>query len=213
MRVIGFVTGLTAELALLRGTGFRGRAGGGTPGGAAAAAAQLAAEGATALISFGLAGGLDPSLHPGAILIPARVQAGQESYATDAALNAWLGGPNTATHLAGEEIIATASDKAAAFARTRAAGIDLESGAVAQIARARGLPFAVLRVVADPATRTLAPAALVALDPQGRISALRLAAALLRNPLQIPSLIALGQDAARARAALVAKLGSLRQSA
>ena len=48
---------------------------GGSPERARAEAARLAAEGATGLVSFGLAGGLAPELRPGDLVLPETVQA------------------------------------------------------------------------------------------------------------------------------------------
>jgi adenosylhomocysteine nucleosidase len=206
---IGFVVGLTAEARLPRGGGFMVGVGGGTPAGAAAAAQALLAQGAAGLVSFGLAGGLDPALPPGAILVPGQVVEGEASFACDPALIAWLGGATAAAMLAGANIAATAAQKSALFAATRAAGIDLESGAVARVAAAAGIPFAVLRAVADPAARTLPPAASAALDAAGKINMSAVLASLLRHPGQLPALLALAGDAARARAALAAKLRRL----
>jgi adenosylhomocysteine nucleosidase len=80
--------------------------------------------------------------------------------------------------------------------------VDMESGAVAAVAAAHGLAFAVLRAICDPAARDLPPAALAALDAGGAIMALRVGASVLRDPAQIPALFKLAADAARARAAL-----------
>jgi adenosylhomocysteine nucleosidase len=98
--------------------------------------------------------------------------------------------------------VAHAADKARLFAATGAAVVDMESGAVAAVATAAGLPFAVLRVVCDPAGRDLPPAALVALDGDGAIAALGVLASLLRHPGQIPALLRLARDAAAARTGL-----------
>jgi adenosylhomocysteine nucleosidase len=71
------------------------------------------------------------------------------------------------------------------------------------------LPFAVLRAVADPAERDLPPAALLALDGGGRISFLRVLGSVIRNPGQVPGLLALAGDAAAARRALKERLRAL----
>jgi adenosylhomocysteine nucleosidase len=199
--MIGIVTGLTAEARLARPLGTP-RAGGGTPEGAAQAAGALIAEGATALISFGLAGGLTPGLHPGTLIVPTQVRTAAASYATDLALTQLLGGP-AHTLYAGDAVAVTAADKAALHAATGADAIDLESGAVARVAAAHGVPFAVLRAVCDPADSTLPPAAIIALDTRGAIALARVAASVLRHPGQVPALLRLARDAARARAALV----------
>ena len=118
-------------------------------------------------------------------------------------MTAALGGANADRLLAGDSIIATAADKRAAFARTGAAAVDLESGAVAVVAEQAGLPFAVLRAVCDPAGRNLPLAALVALDAAGRIRIGAVLRAVLARPWQIPALIGLAGDSAGARRALL----------
>jgi len=207
---IGFVVGLTAEARLLRGSGFLVGVGGGTPAGAERAAEELIEQGAGALISFGLAGGLNPGFLPGALLVPKRVLSGNTSFVCNPGLVAWLGGANLEIMLAGTAIAATSVAKAALFATNRADAIDLESGAVARVALAHGLPFAVLRAVADPAARNLPPAALIALDGGGRIGLLRVLGSVVGNPGQVPGLLALARDAAAARRALKGKVSSLR---
>ncbi len=203
--VIGFVTGLTAEARLLEKTGFLVAAGGGWPDGAYRAAERLIGQGAEALVSFGLAGGLAPGAAPGTLLVPHAVAEGAENYPCDRALIAFLGGPAGETILAGTDIAATVAQKTALYRATRIGAVDLESGSVARAARAHGLPFAVLRAIADPATRTLPPAALVPLTQSGAIDLPRILRSVLANPAQIPALIGLARDAGKARAALVAR--------
>jgi len=177
-------------------------AGGGLPAGAEAAAERLVARGAAALVSFGLAGGLDPALAPGALVIPAQVIEHGRAYAAGPALAARFGGLMPLRALAADAALATPEAKRAARAATGAAIVDLESGAVARVAARHNLPFLVLRAVCDPADRALPPLALAALDAQGRIAPARVLAALLRNPGQIVALLALARDASRARATL-----------
>jgi len=210
---IGFVTGLLAEAAILRGTGFLAAAGGGTPSGAARAAESLIGqEGAQALISFGLAGGLAPDLRPGALIVPVAIIEGQSVFPCDYALMEFLGGQTARPILAGSAIAATASDKAILFKSTKAAAIDLESGATARIAGRQGIPFAVLRAIADPAHRNLPRAALIPLNEDGSINLPAILAATLTHPQDIPALIATAIDAARARAALSVRIKNLKES-
>lgn len=200
---IGFVVGLAAEARLLRRSGFPVEIGGGDPPGAARAARLLLDRRVKALVSFGLCGGLNPGLRPGAILIPEFVTEDGARFACDAGLAAMLGGANCHSLTASGRIAVTAEEKTLLFKATAADAVDLESGAVAQAAASRGLPFAVLRAVADPAGRSLPPAALIALDTGGGIRLPAVLASVLRQPRQIPALIAIGQDAAKARAALI----------
>ncbi|PPQ28900.1 phosphorylase family protein [Rhodopila globiformis] len=199
----GFVVGLAAEARIAARFGFPVRAGGGMPVGAAEAASRLVQEGATALISFGLAGGLDPALRPGMVVVPETVLCSGEVFAADAALAARFGGFTGHAMLAGETVAADAVAKRDLFAATGAQAIDLESGAVARVAASHGLPFAVVRAVCDPAERDLPPAALIALDRHGAIGLLAVLGSVLRRPGQIAALLTLGGDAARARRSLV----------
>lgn len=198
----GWITGLAAEARLLP-RHVPVAIGGGTPAGARAAAEQLIAQGVTALISFGLAGGLDPSLHPGTIIIPAAIRDGDDTFPTDPNLTRQLGGPTHPTLFCGTGIAATAAEKAAHFARTQAPAIDLESGPVARAAAAHHLPCAALRAICDPATTTLPPAALIALNSQGQITLLKILASLTQTPTQLPALLKLAKEAKTAREALI----------
>ena len=80
--------------------------------------------------------------------------------------------------------------------------VDMESGAVAKAARAAGLPFCVIRSVADPASRALPAAALAGLDAEGNARPLAVMAGLLRRPQDLPGLIRVGLDSQRALSAL-----------
>lgn len=169
----------------------------------------MAESGVSGLISFGLAGGLDPALAAGVVLIPAAILLDAERWDADAALLRRLGGATPGALYGGGEIVASAAAKAALFARTGAVAVDLESAAVARTARRHGLPFAVLRAVCDGAARDLPRAALVALDGAGRIGGLRVAWAAASRPWELPGLIRLGSDAARARHALVTRVQAI----
>jgi adenosylhomocysteine nucleosidase len=206
---IGFVTGLAAEARLLRGLGFLVEVGGGLPAGALAAAERLVARGARGLVSFGLAGGLAPEVAPGILLVPEVVMEGQRRFACDAGLMGYLGGSTGHVMVAGRQIAVSVRDKAALFRKSRAVAVDLESGAVARAAAAAGLPFAVLRAVADPAGRHLPAAALIPMKPGGGIDLGTIIASVARDPGQVPGLLGLARDAARARAALVARVKAL----
>lgn len=203
--LIGFVVGLAAEARIARRLGLV-EIGGGLPAGAEAAAERLVARGAAGLVSFGLAGGLDPALRAGDLVVPAMVVEDGHSYAADLELAARFGGVMQMRALAGRTVLADIAAKRAARDATGAAIVDLESGAVARVAARHGLPFAVVRAVCDPAGRALPPLALAALDAGGRIGVGRVVASLLRHPWQIPALVGLARDAMRARGVLRKKV-------
>ena len=200
---IGVVVGLTAEARIARRCFTRVEIGGGTAAGAEAAARRLIGQGAQALVSFGLAGGLDPMLRPGSVVIPDEVLTEGRVLATDPDLNEQLGGATGHTLLGAAGIAATADAKRHLFIATGCAAVDLESGAVARA----GLPFAVLRAICDPAERDLPPAVLCALSGAGAIGLLRVIGSAIARPGQMPALLALGRDAAAARRALVERMG------
>ena len=199
---IGIVVGLVMEARAARPLGGVVAAGGGTAAGAEVAAEELVAGGARALVSFGLAGGLDPELKPGHLLIPRTVLAAGQSWRTDPELDRRLGGPTEELLLGESAVVSSAAATRQLWHTTGAAAVDLESGAVAQVAARHDLPFAVLRAVCDPARRSLPRSALAALDAGGRVRTLRLLASLFLHPLDLPGLVALAADASLARRAL-----------
>jgi adenosylhomocysteine nucleosidase len=203
---VGVVVGLAAEARIAGRLGWLVAVGGGTAAGAKTAARSLADAGVGALVSFGLAGGLDPTLRPGALIVPSAVIAGGSHHPTDPGLSRVLGGATPHAVLDAEAIVASVAAKRCLRDRTSAAAIDLESGAVACIASERGVPFAVLRAICDPAERVLPPAALAALDANGAIGTWRVIASLTARPGQLRALLVLAGDAAAARRSLVARV-------
>lgn len=206
--MIGIVVGLGAEARMARRLGAHVEIaiGGGTSDGARRAAERLLARGASGLISFGLAAGLDPALAPGAIVVPRRVRVADAVFLTDGVLNAALGGATPHDLLHSERVVVDVADKNRLHQGSRCAALDMESGAVARAALAEARPFAVLRAVCDPAQRSLPPAALVATTPDGRIAFGRLLQSLGRRPEQIAALLRLARDAQLARRALLGRI-------
>lgn len=187
--------GMQAEMHIARGEGVR-------PVCAGARAerlrkllrAELAEKGgARGLVSFGIAGGLDPLLAPGALVIGRRVMGGGACWDADAGWRQSLEQmlpPATLADVAGfDEITATASAKEQLRVSSGAAAVDTESHIVAEIATSAGLPFAVIRAVADPAHAALPSAAMAGLLPDGRADVPGVVAALLRDPAQLPALV------------------------
>ncbi|NHO32557.1 phosphorylase family protein [Acetobacter fallax] len=205
---IGFLVGLRAEADLLRQfwPGAPVAISGATSKGAERGAGRLVACGVKNLVSFGLAAGLDPALAPGAIVIPDVVMVDQTLFACDPALRRRLGaspGNVTAGALLHSDSVVLEADRKQALAHeTGCCALDMESGFVAQAARKNGRSFAVLRVICDPASRSLPPAAGIALSPDGGVKTGPLLRSLLHAPGQVGSLISLGLDAFKARRAM-----------
>jgi len=200
-----FLVGFAAEARVARLSGWQVGIGGGTTAGAAVTAQRLIDAGATAIVSFGLAGGLDPILPPGTLIVPHAVASDGRVWRTDPALSARLGGSTGNVCLGWHSPVACPAEKRRLSQETGAVAVDMESGAVAAVAAASGVPFAVLRAICDPADRAVPPAALVALNAAGGLAAGRMTMSILAKPGQVGALLKLARDAAMARRALRAR--------
>lgn len=216
MNKLGIITGIAMEAKLLERFAinpglFVGYAGL-EPGAAHLAAEKMIAAGATALMSFGLAGGLNPAISAGAVILPAEIR-GASPLPCDIAWTKRLAALVNVTHSLmahAPGVLTTAQAKAALFAATGAAAADMESYGIAEVAGIHGLPFAALRVVADTAADAIPSAALKAMNSDGRILPGAAALGALTHPWQIPGLIRLGGRTATAMKKLeaLARLGA-----
>lgn len=209
MRGAVFVVGLRFEARLAQRRGASVVIGGGTAAGAEAAVSQALATGATAVVSFGLAGGLDPSLRAGEIVVPRAVRCGTEELSTDPLLNEWLGGATQHLLLGAAGVVGDIAAKRRLWQKTGAAVIDVESGPVARATAARGVPFAALRAVCDPAGQSLPAAALVALSATGVVGLTRVLSSIAASPRQLASLVSLSVGASAARRSLARRLAAM----
>jgi adenosylhomocysteine nucleosidase len=206
------VVGFAAEARIARRLGWPVAIGGATAAGAIIAAERLLDAGCKALVSFGLAGGLDPSLRSGVLVVPAVVIAAGQHYPTDPQLSCLLGGVSAEALAGVDAVLASAEAKHLLWCRTSAAAADLESGAVAQVAAKYGAALGVLRAICDPAERSLPPAALATLRPSGAIGFGRLITSVLVQPGQVQALLRLAGDGAAARRSLLARVKSIAQA-
>ena len=185
---------------------------------ARSAAERLIGAGATSLVSWGLAGGLDPRLEAGAVCVPREVIAADGSRLRTARV--WresLSGAVPDRCRVGNEALLTAAraletaaDKTAARRATGACAVDMESSAVAQVAEAHGVPFIAVRVIVDTAHDAIPPAVAGA-SRAGQVRLGRLILGLVRSPAQIASLLRLARRYRTALRSLraVAALGKL----
>lgn len=188
------------------------RVAGASPGRARAEAEALAAQGVDALLSFGVAGGLDPALHPGQLIVASSViHPGATAQPTDPAWRAHLldalpeavEGPIVGSQRA----IVRVREKQLHRSLSTALALDMESHSVAAAAGAAGLPFAAVRAVADPARRAVPLAATVGVDEEGETRAWPVAVILAFRPWQLPAVIRLALDHGKAMKALARCVG------
>lgn len=162
------------------------------------------------IISFGVAGGLDPALRPGDIVIATEVVAADSRWTTAEFFTADMidlvagsGRRVVRGILAGaEEVVLNPTDKAALRAITNAVGVDMESHIAAGYAASAGLPFTAVRVISDPASRALPEIAANALKPDGNIDIWKVLRGIARKPSAIPDLMRTSRDFNQAIAAL-----------
>lgn len=163
--------------------------------------------GCRGLISFGVAGGLAPQLKPGTCVVGSAVLGGQRPFATDPAwARRLLQTIPDAVHgpLAGvPSPVACSHAKRALHQRTGAVAVDMESHVVAGVAAAHAMPMAAIRVITDPAERTLPAAALAGMRADGRADVGAIVRALMRRPHDLPALLRTAFDARAARATLL----------
>ena len=207
------VTGLAAEARIASGTGVMTVAGGGDPARLALLVQAALARGAGAVISFGIAGGLKPGLKPGSVVVARAVDDGEQRFL---AAPAWverlaeaLPGALIADIAGVDGAVCDPAAKAALHRRTDAAAVDMESHVAARLAALHGLPFAALRVVADPSDRAVPPAALVGMRPDGSTDTGAVLRSLGRRPRQLPALIRTAFDARSAFLGLAASRRNL----
>jgi adenosylhomocysteine nucleosidase len=157
-------------------------------------------------ISFGIAGGLDHRLRTGTHLVASEIATPKGPVPTDARWSQRLMQASSRSRrariLGADRVIIDPEDKRELFETTGALAVDTESHITALIARDRGLPFACLRIVADPAHRRVPEAALCGLHPDGRANPLGVMRALMRRPHDVPVLLSIARDIWLARRSL-----------
>lgn len=206
--MIGIVTGFRAEARCLPGSFGTVVCSGASALRAERLAEGLARGGARLLISFGVAGALEPALASGDLVIPEAVltplgdqlacDPGLRTGLVEALAKSGLG-PSPARLLVGSgTIVATPEARRSLFARTGAAAVDMESHAVADAAATATLPFLVVRAVADTAWDQIPDLATRSLRPDGRTDVSAVVRGLLAQPGQLPDLLRLAGRTRRA---------------
>ncbi len=204
MRRIGVLTGLASELRLIRKITI-----GITPqpifacAGANSECARreterLITEGAEALISFGLAGGLIPRLRPGHIVLAEKIilpvgreiRMDKEWIGRLLKLTAGSGLVIEAGTLAGSDrVVPTPEEKQALATQTGALIVDMETHALAEVAEDAGIPALAIRAVCDSADQSIPRAAIGSTQPDGKLKTMKVMGRLFVAPWQLPALL------------------------
>ncbi len=201
------VTGLARERRMAAGEGVEAVGAGGNPHRLRQLLDARVPPGCRAVVSFGIAGGLDPSLKPGDIVIGTGVVGEDGRRAADLDLSAALltrlsgvGSRVIAADLAGVDTAVLAVDgKTELRATTGAAAVDMESHVAASFAGRHGLPFAALRVICDPASQALPAFAAEALTADGEPDIAAVFFAFARGRARLGDLMRLAKDSQPSR--------------
>lgn len=164
------------------------------------AAQGLLENGATALVSFGVAGALDSSLRSGDLVLPESIFINGETLRVTIDWRDQLKQllPAELTVVGGalaasREVVSTQADKRELANATGACAVDMESGAIAEVAAKAGIPFIAVRSITDPIEFSPPEMLLSAVYPDGSVNAMRLISLILRRSVGIGTLMRLGK--------------------
>ncbi len=161
------------------------------------------------VILVGLAGGLDPELVSGSVVVAGEIiDAHGRVSAPPLVRELGLDLPVVRIATAGR-LVASPEAKLALARATNAAIVDLETSHFAEIARAREWRWGVVRVVGDTADEAIPTALERFVDHRGRTRLRVVAGEVFRRPALLPVLRRLNAASRAALSALAAELGSL----
>ena len=158
-----------------------------------------------AVFTCGFAGALDPALPIGSVL-------GETHDAQLTLLLEEADVPLRRFHCA-DHVAVTAHEKKKLQVESGCDAVEMESGFIHDLCRQRTLPCATVRAVSDTANDDLPLDFNQLVDEQQRLSALRLAGAILRRPWVIPGLMRLGRHSGLAARNLSYSLGRITAAA
>jgi adenosylhomocysteine nucleosidase len=148
-----------------------------------------------AVVGAGIAGALSPGLGPGAIVAASRVcDFNGDAPSPDASLlsRAVGAGAEAGTLLMVGKPITAAEEKRRLAASFRGpCAVDMESAAWARVAASRGIPYAVVRSISDPAEEDLPDYLAACVGENGSIRRGAVVARALARPSRIPELLRL----------------------
>jgi hopanoid-associated phosphorylase len=200
------VTGMAFEARIAAGPGVR-TVCSSRPDALAADLAAAIAMGCRGIVSFGIAGGLAAHVKPGTCIVARSVVTAEQRFDSHlewaSSLLQTIPGAIHADIAGTRALVVTSADKMALGRSTGAVAVDMESMLCVDAASAHGLPFAAVRVVADPHDRALPHAAQIGLLPDGTPDLPAVMRSVIERPRQVAALIRVALDTRTARAALL----------
>jgi hopanoid-associated phosphorylase len=161
-------------------------------------------------MSFGLAGALDSALRPGSLVLPERIYADRPFHVDlpwrDRLRDLLPSHIHVAsgTLAASRHILTSAAAKLALAHDTGACAVDMESGAIAEVAERARMPFLAVRAISDPIEFSPPAALLHAIRPDGSAYIGRLLGLLLRGRINPGILLRLAIESRAACSTLTA---------
>jgi adenosylhomocysteine nucleosidase len=160
----------------------------------------LITQGATRLISWGCAAALSETLKSGdLVLADALIDAEGAQISIDPDWHGYAKNllstslqVHTGSLAESNYIVAASQDKKHLHAQTGAVALDMETIAIAKVARQHQLPFLAIRAIADPVNMNLPEAVNHSLNNQGDIMLGKLLLFIALHPSELPGLIKLG---------------------
>jgi adenosylhomocysteine nucleosidase len=160
------------------------------------------------VLVVGIAGGIDPGLRIGDVVVPAVVVDGRNG--TEYSCTP-LGPRSPAGRVISSDDLLSDTDEQAALAAQGVTAVDMETGAVAAVCQARGIPWTAFRGISDHGVEDGVDDSVLALSrPDGTANTGAVARYVLTKPWRVPTLARLGRDMQRAvDAAVRASLDAL----
>lgn len=160
---------------------------------------------AAAVLTAGFAGGLDPSLRCGEVLMEA-----DNGFPLSESL--FRAGGRCGRFHESVRVAVTPAEKARLRTETGADAVEMESATLRSLARDRGIPGATVRVISDAASEALPLDFNALMTPEDRLDFLRLAWTVAKSPGRIPHLIRFQKTVGHAAESLAGVLVSAVQS-
>ena len=200
--LLGIVSGMQSELETLgpwrNDPRIAVAVSGARPGRAEAEARRLVVGGCRALLSWGIAGGLDPALTPGTLVVGEAVV--DERGARDPL--AVIEGVAPVTLAGLDHPVFLPDEKTSLRATSGAVAVDMETHRLARVGADAGCRVFAVRAIADPAERGLPRLVQHALDESGRPRIGRVLRELLARPADLRAILRVKKETDEALAAL-----------